>query len=151
MFNQIYQVAMQLQHSRLELDITALQIFKLSAEQISVVHFPMNLGYHSINQKFNVAFNGAYTVGQSKMISLPGAITLVPSAFLLYDSSGNFNYSGWGPQNSVTRSVFPFANLKQPYSSKSNFLNGNIVLAYQPVKGLKLSTSLGYNRAASGK
>ncbi len=106
-----------------------------------------NLGYHSIDQKFTVAFSGAYTTGQSKMVSLPGAITLSPNAPAIYDSSGALNYTGWGPQNSVTRAVFPFANLKQPYSSNSNFLNGNIVLAYQPIKGVKLSTNLGYNQA----
>src|SRR5439155_9246622 len=77
----------------------------------------------------------------------PGNITMPPNAPAIYDSAGNLNYNGWGGANTDARSVYPFANLKQPYTSKTNFLNSNLSLSFEPIKGLSLSSSFGYNSA----
>ncbi len=81
------------------------------------------------------------------MINLPNAATLPPNAPAIYDARGNLNFDGWGDQNNFARYLYPFSGLKQPYSSQTNFLNSNLVVAYRPLKGFQLSTSLGYNNA----
>src|SRR5207237_870317 len=49
------------------------------------------------------------------------------------------------------RRAFPFRSLKQPYISKTNFLNSGLTITYQPVKGLNFSTNIGYNDAQANQ
>jgi TonB-linked SusC/RagA family outer membrane protein len=106
-----------------------------------------NLTHHSANQRFSVALTSQYSFSQSDMINLPGAVTLAPNAPPIYDSAGNLNFDGYGDVNAIARQNYAFTNLLQPYVSKTNFLNSNLVLGYQFFKGLQFSTTLGYNNA----
>jgi len=107
----------------------------------------LSITHRSNDQRFNFTFTNQYSFAQSDMVSLPGQVNFAPDAPAIFDSAGNLNYAGWGGANSTSRNKYPFAGLKQPYTSKTGFLNSNLVLNYQLVKGLSVSTSLGYNNA----
>jgi len=111
--------------------------------------FLLNLNHRSLNQKFSISISNSYSFTESDMISLPGRITYAPDAPSIYDSNGNLNYAGWGgsTNNQASRGVYPFASLKQPYDSKTNFLNTGLTLNYEFARGLSFSVGLGYNIA----
>jgi len=120
------------------------------ADQRASVSF--NMTHRSNNERLSVSFTSAYNYTKSDMISIPGgAITLPPNAPPIYDSLGKLNYAGWGGQSTSARSAYPFAILMQPYTSRTNFLNSNLVLNYEPIKRLKFSTSLGYSTAQANQ
>lgn len=119
------------------------------ADQRGSVSF--NLTHNSKDQRFNISLTNGYGVTQSDMVSLPGNITLAPDAPAIYDSLGNLNYDGWGKQNASGRRAYPFSALKQSYISKTNFLNSNLSLNYKLLKGVTVSTSLGYNTAQANQ
>ncbi len=120
------------------------------ADQRASISF--NLNHHSIDQRFMVSFTSAYSYTQSDMINFPFlALTAAPNAPAIYDSAGNLNYAGWGGSNSMARAAYPFSNLKQPYVAKTNFLNSNLSIGYQPIKGLKISANFGYNNAQANQ
>jgi len=107
----------------------------------------LSMGHHSRDQRFDVGVSSSYSFTDVNMISLPSSVLLPPDAPPVYDSAGNLNFAGWGVANSRTRGLYPFSNLKEPYNSMTSFLNSSLGLNYQPVKGLKLTASLGYNNA----
>lgn len=110
------------------------------ANQRASLSFALN--HHSVDRKFNLSFTNAYSLTQSNMINLPtNEITLPPDAPPIYNTSGNLNYSGWVPV------AFPFANLLQPYTAKTDLLNSNLTLGYEVIKGGTIKTSFGYNVA----
>jgi TonB-linked SusC/RagA family outer membrane protein len=104
-----------------------------------------NVSHKSLNQKMSIALTGGYSFTKSDMISLPGRVDYAPDAPDIFDSIGNLNYAGWKPGR------YPFASLKQPYIAKTNFLNTSLVVGYQILKGLSISTSLGYNNAQANQ
>jgi TonB-linked SusC/RagA family outer membrane protein len=108
-----------------------------------------NIIHYSDDRRFNVSFTTGYTISQSNMIDLPGNVLMPPDAPGIYDSAGNLNYAGWGgaTQNSQARAAYPFSSLQQPYTATTNFLNSNLVLNYEPFRGFKITSSLGYNSA----
>lgn len=113
--------------------------------------FSLNFTHRSFDQRLVVSFTGGYSFTKSDMINLPGSPTMSPNAPAIYDSVGNLNYKGWGEENSSARGAYPFASLKQPYTAKTNFLNTNLMVSFQAFKGLKLSTSFGYNTAQANQ
>lgn len=113
------------------------------ADQRGALSF--NVNHRSNDQRLSISFTNGYSFTQSDMVSLPAGILLPPNAPAIYDSAGNLNYNGWGGANSGARRAYPFASLQRPYTAKTNFLNSNLVFVYQPIKGLKLSSSFGYN------
>jgi len=114
--------------------------------------FSLNLQHHSRDHRFSMSFNSLYTFTKSDMISLPSsAVILPPNAPPIYDSVGNLNYAGWGDPNSLARYSYPFQNLRQPYTAKTNFLNSNLILNYQLFKGLRLTSSFGYNTSQANQ
>jgi TonB-linked SusC/RagA family outer membrane protein len=101
----------------------------------------LNLGYKSINQRFGLAISNIYSYAKSDMIFLPSNSLLPPNAPPVSDNNGKPNYTGWQPAD------YPFASLYQPYTSQTNFLNSNLTLNYEVIKGLNLRSSFGYNSA----
>lgn len=99
-----------------------------------------NVTHHTLDHKVTISLSGTYSSSKSDMISLPGTVSYAPNAPAIYDSAGNLNFQEWNASG-----YYPFSTLKQPYDAKSDLLNGNLVLSYQPVKGLSFSTSVGYN------
>lgn len=108
----------------------------------------LSLGHHSTDQRFSIAASTNYSFTQTDMISLPqNAVILPPNAPSIYDSAGNLNYAAWGDAYTSSRSLFSFGALKMPYTSKTNFLNSNLNLNFELVKGLNFSSNFGYNNA----
>jgi hypothetical protein len=54
---------------------------------------------------------------------LRSSLTLAPDAPPMYDSAGNLNYEGYGPQNTNSRSAFPFSSLTGASSTGADFSN----------------------------
>jgi TonB-linked SusC/RagA family outer membrane protein len=117
--------------------------------------FSLNLQHNSLDQRLTFSFSSTYSYAISDMINVPnGGVTLAPDAPGIYDSLGNLNYFGWGGgnmNNTIARQAYNFSSIKQPYSAKTNFLNSNLVVGYQVIKGLVISTSLGYNFAQANQ
>jgi TonB-linked SusC/RagA family outer membrane protein len=109
----------------------------------------LSLTHHSLDQRLSISSSNGFTYAQSNLISLPPNVLLPPDAPSIYDSVGNLNWAGWGGknQNSLAENNYPFGSLKIPYTAKTNFLNSNLVIGYELIRGLELSTSFGYNIA----
>lgn len=108
----------------------------------------VSLAHSSLDRRLSFSFVAAYSYSHSGMVQFPGgALTLPPNAPGIYDAEGNLNFEGWGGAGSAARNLYPFGVLKQPYSAGTNFLNSSLEVGYQPLKGLRLSTSIGYNNA----
>ena len=119
------------------------------ADQRASVSF--NLSHATVDQKLRISFSSQYNYTESNMISIAGAAALPLDVLPVYDSAGNLNYAGWGIRNSAARFAYPFNSLKQPYDSKTNFLNTSISFSYQPCKGLTIGSNLGYNNAVANQ
>jgi len=121
------------------------------ADQRGSVSF--NLNHHSLDQRVNLTFSNMYSYSESDMTNLPGSVLMAPDAPAIYDSLGNLNFAGWGGKsgNSRAEGAYPFGGLKQPYSSKTNFLNSNLRISYELIRGLQFSTNFGYNFAQANQ
>lgn len=102
-----------------------------------------SLSMKSANHRFSAQFANTFSYTKSDMIVMgsPNAALLPPTAPAVLDSVGKLNYAGWKPAE------YPFASLFQPYVSKTKFLNSNLTLNYELIKGLNLRSSFGYNSA----
>ncbi|HWK04512.1 MAG TPA: SusC/RagA family TonB-linked outer membrane protein [Puia sp.] len=108
----------------------------------------LNVNHRSINQKLDIILTTSYAFTQSNIISLPSAaVTLPPNAPAIFDVKGNLNYAAWQP---ATNDFF-FGSLLQPYTSKTNFINSNFIIAFQPLQGLTLKSSFGYNNSQNNQ
>lgn len=109
----------------------------------------LSSSHRSHDQRLSITFTGNYSYTKSDMVTLPGSVTYAPNAPAIYDSAGNLNFAGWGgnTNNTNARHSFPFGGLRRPYTARTNFLNSNLVIGYQILKGLQISTSFGYNNA----
>jgi TonB-linked SusC/RagA family outer membrane protein len=114
-----------------------------SDQQASV---SFNLSHASMDHRLTVSFSGAFSYTLSDMINLPGSITFAPNSPSIFDSAGNLNYAAWDVSGN-----YPFAGLKQPYTSKTDFLNSSLSINYQLLRGLKLAATLGYNNAQANQ
>jgi TonB-linked SusC/RagA family outer membrane protein len=110
--------------------------------------FSANLSNRSSDQRFSTSLSATYSFTKSDLIGLPGKLSFAPNAPAIWDSTGNLNFAGWGGNTNNTSArngLGPFGALKDPYVSKTNFLNATLSLGYQLSKGLLLSTDIGYN------
>jgi TonB-linked SusC/RagA family outer membrane protein len=105
----------------------------------------LNLEHKSLNDRLSLSSTTQYQVSQINEINLPGRVNMAPNSPPIYDSVGNLNYEGWAPVGTQ----YPFASLKQPYSSTTNFINSNLVVAFVVTKGLVVKSSFGYNYATA--
>jgi TonB-linked SusC/RagA family outer membrane protein len=106
--------------------------------------FSLNVNHKSLNQRLNISLTGGYTYSSVNTIYIPsGAAVLAPNAPPVFDNHSNLNYAGWAP----LQGYFNFSSLLQPFTSKTNFLNSNVLISYNILKGLFIKTSLGYNNA----
>jgi TonB-linked SusC/RagA family outer membrane protein len=109
------------------------------ADQRASVQF--NLSHKSLDQKLSLSFTSIYSYAQSNMIEVGGSVTLPPDAPAIWNSEGALNYAGWQPNSDL----FSFGNLLQPYTAKTSFLNSQLNIGYELLKGLSLSANLGYS------
>jgi TonB-linked SusC/RagA family outer membrane protein len=113
------------------------------ADQRGSVQF--NLSHRSLDQRLATSFTSTYSFTQSDLTSLANGSTLPPDAPAIFDAQGHLNYAGWGALNSPAIQMFPYYTLLQPYTAQTGFLNSQLNLQYELLKGLKISTSLGYS------
>jgi len=113
----------------------------------------LNLTHHSVDQRLSISSSSGFSYTESDMIGLPSNLLMAPDAPSIYDSLGDLNFFGWGGknQNSRAESVYPFGTVKNPYTAKTNFLNSNLIIGYELIKGLQASVSLGYNIAMNNQ
>lgn len=101
--------------------------------QSSIVH-------RNTNNRLNISYSTIISYAQVDQIAYdPNLVQLPPNAPPVYDSIGHLNYKGYAPASGL----FGFGSLKVPYSSKTFFLNNNLNIKYEILKGLVVSTSLG--------
>ena len=112
------------------------------ADQRAAISF--NFSHKGLNQRFSVQFSNTYSFTQSNLVSLSSGVAMAPNAPSVYDALGELNWIGWAP----AQSYYPFSNLLEPYTAKTNFLNSNLVFSYQVIKGLAARLSLGYDNTA---
>lgn len=105
-----------------------------------------NLTHHSLDQKLLISFTNTYSYSKINIISLPGDVALPPDAPSAYLSNGQLNWTPWELAGGN-----PFGSLLQPYTSTTGFLNSNLTIQYELIKGLNFSTALGYSSAHQGQ
>jgi TonB-linked SusC/RagA family outer membrane protein len=110
------------------------------ADQRASVQF--NLSRKSVDQRLNISFTNLYSYAKSDLISLSPTLLLPPDApGEIFDKLGHLNYAGWQPISSS----FPFENVLQPYTAKTSFLNSQLTIQYELLKGLFVSSNFGYS------
>ncbi|MEO5789258.1 SusC/RagA family TonB-linked outer membrane protein [Gelidibacter sp.] len=100
-----------------------------------------NLNHHSINKRFEMVFNSAYTIEDNHLPSsdlTSNALWLAPNAPQLYDDAGSLNWAN----NTWTN---PLAQLEGTYTSSANTLIANAVLNYHVLDNLTLKLNTGYS------
>ncbi len=99
----------------------------------------LNLSHSSLNQKFRLKFSMLYSTDVNILPLKDGFndFLLPPDAPSIYDTSGNLNW-----ENSTW--VNPYRNLYATGSTNTDYLNSNLTLGYELIKGLKIKASLGY-------
>jgi len=110
------------------------------ADQRGSVQF--NLSHKSTNERLAISFTSLYSYTQSNLITVSSGVLLPPDAPPAFNDKGHINWSGWLPDQGDPGS---FSNLFQLYIAKTGFLNSDLKLSYELVKGLSLSTTLGYS------
>lgn len=105
------------------------------------VSFALNLNHKTTNQKFRISWSTLYSLSKIDLSNRSASVLLPPNAPNIFDDKGKLNYNGWG----TLSNLFQFGGLMENYLSKSNFLNNNISLNYEIIKGLEIGANLGYN------
>jgi len=107
-----------------------------------------NINSASNNQRFRISLSASYGYNNNNIpgsSDLAGFLTLAPDAPALHDAKGNLN---WAPANGFPVTwqnplQFTYVHAR----SVTDNLVSNLVLTYSVLKGLDISTSLGYNKA----
>ena len=106
-----------------------------------------NLNHRTYDQHLALSFTTNYSFAEANMIDISGSSTLAPNAPAPFDKLGKPNYAEWD----ALHGAYPFANLLEPYDSKTNFLTSNLNLNYTILKGLVARISIGYNNAQTNQ
>jgi TonB-linked SusC/RagA family outer membrane protein len=114
-------------------------------DQKESVHF--NVNSVSNNQKFRIQLTANYVTDNNRLPYLDlttQAYTLAPDAPSLFNADGTLNWAS----NSVGNSSWtnPLAQLSNKYQNKTDNLIGSTFISYKIIKGLEISTRLGYNK-----
>lgn len=108
--------------------------------------FHSSIQHSALNNRLNFNFGADYSYNNNNSSGNPNvgaAFTLPPNTPDLIDPSGNlvWNYKGTWLSN-----YQQYAYLKQTRDLQSHNLNTNLRIGYDVLKGLKISTVLGYSR-----
>lgn len=102
----------------------------------------ISLNHASLNRRLKVGINNYFSFAKTDLIELSGSALLPPNAPPIFDSNGKLNYQGWEPISSE----FNFGRVLNPFSAKTTFINSQINLSYNFLKGLNLSGNFGYSQ-----
>jgi TonB-linked SusC/RagA family outer membrane protein len=116
-----------------ETDITEAR----GANQRASIQF--NLLHKSINDRLTLSFISTYSYVYLNIIQLPGNVVAPPNAPSAFNSAGQLNWTAWYPSSN------PFGPLLQEFNSNTLFLNTALTIQYEILKGLSISTKLGYS------
>ncbi len=105
----------------------------------------LSLQNHSADQKFSMDLNASYAATSVDAVQMDIPLTLPPNAPDPFDSQGNLNFAAWG----AAHANYPFNALKNTSDQRGNTLSSGLLLTYNVVKGLSLSTSLGYTNTTN--
>jgi TonB-linked SusC/RagA family outer membrane protein len=102
-----------------------------------------NITHHALAQKLMMSLTGNYSYSSVNMTLYPNVVSLAPNAPAPFDGKGNLNFAPWdaaGPSFSM-----PFGGLLMPSTSGTSMLTSSMLFSYEIVKGLTVSTTIGYN------
>lgn len=102
----------------------------------------LSLNFTSLNQKLNISFGAGYAYTKTDQVPSAGSATLAPNVPAIFDNSGNFNLDPWNETG--LGNSFPFYSLRQSSIAKTLSLTSNLSIKYEIIKGLTISTDLGY-------
>jgi TonB-linked SusC/RagA family outer membrane protein len=112
------------------------------------VHF--NLNHNSENNKFKFSMTSTYVQDKN---ALPGggdlmndAVKLAPNAPNLYEVDGGLNWQPDPKKPTVSTFVNPLRILERKFTSTVNNLISSGLISFEPMPGLMLKVSGGYNR-----
>jgi TonB-linked SusC/RagA family outer membrane protein len=106
----------------------------------------LNLNHKAFDQRFSIGVSANYSYAASNQIYEPNAPNLPPDAPPVFDKSGNLDWTDWDAYY-ASPGANPFYGLLQPYYSGVGFLNSNLTLSYEILKGLVIQANTGYNNA----
>jgi len=120
-------------------NVTNIQQLIGGGDQTSSLHFNLNSG--SSDGRFNITFTGGYTYDNNTIPSadLSSSANLAPDAPALYNADGSLNF-----QNNTFSN--PLLSSKLLAKTAVSNLTSSMVLSYLLAKGLRLQTTLGYNK-----
>lgn len=110
------------------------------------INAALAVDFASNNQKFKVTATTRFVYSRADMVSTPIMTKLPPNAPALLDSAGEINFKGYAGTNGIIEST-SIQNLFKPIESRTNGLNTNFKILYQPLKGLTIATNIGYSRS----
>jgi TonB-linked SusC/RagA family outer membrane protein len=96
---------------------------------------------HSKDRRFNLQFTTEYSYSQTDQVVLTSSITAPPDYPALFTPKGQVNFAGYDRLSTAD----PGAGVNNPYLAKTNYLNTNLALNYNIIKGLTARVNLGYN------
>lgn len=103
--------------------------------------FSLSLHNQSRDQRLSIALDAQYGLTAVDVITNNGTITLAPNAPDPFDDQGNLNYAAWGTEHAS----YPFSNLKNEKDVTTSNLSSSLNISYDILKGLKATTTAGYN------
>lgn len=107
----------------------------------------INLNHKAVDQRLNIGLSALYTYAASNQISEPNAPNLAPDAPPVFGKNGVIDWADWDTFYGYYAGANPFGGLLQPYYSGTGFLNSNLNISYQVIKGLVVRANLGYSNA----
>lgn len=119
---------------------TTTMFTKSGAESRGSMQF--NYTHKSLDQRLSLSLTPNYSYAQSDLKLISARILQAPDAPPIFDSKGNLNWSGWQP---VPNNLSSWGGLLSPYHQNTEFFNSQLNVQYQIIKGLTLSTQLGYS------
>lgn len=100
---------------------------------------------YSLNRKFKTDLGINYTYTDVNSVATPSAVLLPPNAPPIYNSDGGLNYQEWN--DAGLPFSYPFGGLKSIQNSETYLTMVNLNLAYELLRGVEVSTSLGFNNS----
>jgi len=110
------------------------------ADQRASIQFSYT--HTSLDQRLTLSLKSTYSYTQSDLIGVGSGVLEAPDAPAIFNSQGNLNWAGWEP---VPNQLNNWGTLFEPYSATTGFLNSQLNLKYQILKGLQFVAQFGYS------
>jgi TonB-linked SusC/RagA family outer membrane protein len=101
-----------------------------------------NLSTNSLDQRLKISFTNLFSYTLVNLVGYGDLTELPPNAPAPFTPSGGLNWAPWETSGLLNST---FANLLEPYSSSTLFLNSQLSAKYEILKGMSVSINLGYS------